>query len=379
MVWAFDRGSTVPTRVTEYHVGHGNKVLAGYKLGWPQGEGLRECAMVNRDDVTRKITVRDNTRLVPGTPNPYVTAATSANTRRTYRAAIRSFERWGGRLPTERDTLVLYLLAHATTLNPRTLGVHLTALGQWHRYQGINDPSRDPLVRKTLEGIRRIHGAPKRKAKALRLEHIAQIINVLHLQPEGLKKWRDLALTQVGFFGAFRRSELVAIVVEDLRWEPEGLIVCIPQSKTDQSGEGLYRALPRGDDYVCPATALRTWLDKAGITTGPVFRAINRWGHLQSAALEPGSINAMLKGLGEQSGFDFVPELSSHSFRRGLSTSAAREKIDFELIKRQGGWKSDATVWEYIEEGQRLTDNAALNLIGKVSELVRCKTLLSPG
>lgn len=335
--------------------------------------------MADRDDITKQITVRDNTGLVPITPNPYVTAATSANTRRTYRAAIRCFERWGGRLPTERDTLVRYLLAHATTLNPRTLDVHLTALGQWHRYQGMNDPSRDPLVRKTLEGIRRVHATPKRKAKALRLEHIAQMINALHRQPDALKKWRDLALTQVGFFGAFRRSELVAITVEDLRWEPEGLIVCIPQSKTDQSGEGLYRALPRGDDLVCPVAALRTWLDKAGITTGPVFRAINRWGHLQPAALEPGSINAMLKGLGEQCRFDFVPELSSHSFRRGLSTSAAREKIDFELIKRQGGWKSDATVWEYIEEGQRLTDNAALTLIGKVSELVQSKTLHPTG
>jgi len=329
--------------------------------------------MAKRDDITTHVTVRNETNVVPANHNPYVTAATSDNTRRTYRAAIRRFERWGGRLPTERDTLVRYLLAHATTLNPRTLDVHLTALGQWHRYQGLNDPTREPLVRKTLDGIRRVHGAPKRKAKALRLEHIAQMIEVLQKQPDGLKKWRDLALIQVGFFGAFRRSELVAITVEQLRWEIEGLIVCIPQSKTDQSGQGIYRALPRGDTYVCPVAALRTWLDQAGITEGPVFRGVNRWDQLQSSALDPGSVNAMLKGLGQQCGFDFVPELSSHSFRRGLSTSAAREKIDFELIKRQGGWKNDATVWEYIEEGQRLTDNAALNLMAKVSDLLRCK------
>ena len=68
--------------------------------------------------------------------------------------------------------------------------------------------------------------------------------------------------------------------------------------------------------------------------------------------------------------FDFVPDLSSHSFRRGLSTSAGREKVDFELIKKQGGWKSDATVWGYIEEGQQLTDNATTILMEKMATMI---------
>ena len=65
---------------------------------------------------------------------------------------------------------------------------------------------------------------------------------------------------------------------------------------------------------------------------------------------------------------EFVDRL--HSFRRGLSTSAARERVDFELIKKQGGWKSDATVWEYIEEGQQFNNNAALVLMEKLEALV---------
>ena len=64
----------------------------------------------------------------------------------------------------------------------------------------------------------------------------------------------------------------------------------------------------------------------------------------------PPLVHDLLKTLGEACEFDFVPDLSSHSFRRGLSTSAARERVDFELIKKQGGWKNDATVWEYIED-----------------------------
>ncbi len=300
----------------------------------------------------------------------YLQAATSDNTRKTYRSAIRQFEKWGGRLPTDRDTLARYLLAKVNSLNPRTLDLHLTAISQWHHYQGLVDPVRDPLIRKTMDGIRRTHGKPKQKAKALRLEHIAQMVGHLRQLPDTQKKWRDIALLLTGFFGAFRRSELVAIQVSDLVWEPEGLIIQLPHSKTDQQSEGLLRALPFGSTAVCPGKAIKAWLEVAGIVDGPVFRPINRWNHIYSKPLNSGAINDLLKNLGKACNFEFIPELSSHSFRRGLSTSAAREHVDFELIKKQGGWKSDATVWEYIEEGQQLKDNAAVILMEKMAALL---------
>ncbi len=300
----------------------------------------------------------------------YLQAATSDNTRKAYRSAIRQFEKWGGRLPTDRDTVVRYLLARAELLNSRTLDLHLTALSQWHHYQGTIDPVGDPLVRKTMEGIRRTHGQPKRKAKALRLEHIAQMLNYLQHLPDSKKKYRDIALVLTGFFGAFRRSELVAIQVSDLVWEPEGLLIRLPRSKTDQQATGLMRALPFGESVCCPATSIKMWMDTADIVAGPLFRAVNRWGQVQTKQMNPGGINDLLKILGQACQFDFALDLSSHSFRRGLSTSAARERVDFELIKKQGGWRNDATVWEYIEEGQQLTNNASLILMEKLSTLV---------
>lgn len=111
-------------------------------------------------------------------------------------------------------------------------------------------------------------------------------------------------------------------------------------------------------------------MDIADIVTGSLFRPVNRWDQIQTKQLNPGAINDLLKTLGGACQFDFVPELSSHSFRRGLSTSAGREKVDFELIKKQGGWKSDATVWEYIEEGQQLSDNATVILMEKMASLL---------
>ncbi|MBM7423981.1 MULTISPECIES: tyrosine-type recombinase/integrase [Gammaproteobacteria] len=300
----------------------------------------------------------------------YLQAATSDNTRKAYRSAIRQFEKWGGRLPSDRDTVVHYLLARAKSLNPRTLDLHLTAISQWHHYQGLIDPVSDPLVRKTMEGVRRTQGQPKRKAKALRLEHIAQMVNHLRQLPDTKKKQRDIALVLTGFFGAFRRSELVAIQIGDLVWEPEGLLIKLPRSKTDQQATGLVRALPFGAPGCCPATAMRNWIESVEINEGPIFRPINRWDKVQPKALNSGAINELLKTLGNACQFDFVSDLSSHSFRRGLSTSAARERVDFELIKKQGGWKSDATVWEYIEEGQQFNNNAALVLMEKLEALV---------
>ncbi|GER08748.1 recombinase [Iodidimonas muriae] len=300
----------------------------------------------------------------------YLQAATSDNTRKAYRSAIRQFEKWGGRLPTDRDSVVRYLLAKAKSLNSRTLDLHLTAISQWHHYQGIQDPARDPLVRKTMDGIRRTHGQPKRKAKALRLEHIAQMVNHLRKLPDSKKKHRDIALLLTGFFGAFRRSELVAIQIADLVWEPEGLIIRLPRSKTDQHMEGLARALPYGAKGCCPATAIKGWLQAANIDSGPLFRPVNRWDYIQPKSLNPSAVNDLLKQLGNACEFEFVPELSSHSLRRGLSTSAARERIDFEMIKKQGGWKSDATVWEYIEEGQQFSNNASLSLMEKLEKII---------
>src|SRR5690606_14821987 len=94
-------------------------------------------------------------RTEPEALHQYIQAATSDNTRKAYRSAIRQFEKWGGRLPSDRNIVVRYLLARAETLNSRTLDLHLTAIRQWHHYLGIIDPIRDPLVRKTIDGIRR--------------------------------------------------------------------------------------------------------------------------------------------------------------------------------------------------------------------------------
>jgi len=171
----------------------------------------------------------------------------------------------------------------------------------------------------------------------------------------------------VGFFGPFRRSELTALAVEHLVWEPEGLLVTLPRSKTDQTGEGKIKALPCGEGPLCSVTALRQWLELSSIADGQIFRGVTRWGALKSKGLNPASVNLILKTVAKDSGLDFAPELSGHSLRCSLATNARRSGASFESIKRQGDWSHDGTVWEYIEEAQRFEDNAVAVLFAKIN------------
>ncbi len=294
----------------------------------------------------------------------YIQTATADNTRRTYQSAIRHFERWGGRLPADELTIIRYLLAHAEHLNPRTLSLRLTALRQWHRLQRFVDPTDTPEVRKTLLGIERAHGQPKNKARVFTLEHLEEMVQTLSLL-SGPKALRDRALLLIGFFGAFRRSELVGVKVDDLAWETEGVVIRVSRSKTDQTGQGRYKALPAQGGPLCPVMALKEWLACSAIEQGPVFRRVTRWGEVLTEALHPSSVNAILKDGAAGAGLDFAPELSSHSLRRSLATGAHRAGASFESIKRQGGWRHDGTVRGYIDEAQRFEDNAAAVLMAK--------------
>lgn len=316
----------------------------------------------NKTEILNQNSLRNEPHSLLNEQQRYLKQATASNTRRAYQAAIKQFEAHGGRLPATEQTIAQYMMDQAPRLNPRTLSLHLTALSHWHTYQKLTDPTQTPHIRKLLTGIYRQHGQPKRKAKALHPEHIEKII--MHgYKNNDLKSLRNSALIQIAYFGAFRRSELVAITTEHLYFDSKGLLILIPKSKTDSFGEGKVKAIPYGANPICPVTAMKRWLEAAHIHEGPVFRAMNRWGEVQVQALHPDSVNVILKSMARACGFDFVNELSSHSLRRGFATSAALAGASFEGIKRQGGWHNDNTVREYIEEGQLFDNNAALQLI----------------
>ena len=172
-------------------------------------------------------------------------------------------------------------------------------------------------------------------------------------------------MLQIGFFGGFRRSELVQIDMRDLDWDKEGVTIMLPRSKTDQTGEGIRKAIPHGSFPRCPVSALRTWLDQSKLTEGAIFRPVSRWGRIGTGALLPSAVNDILVSAAELAGLSYFPELASHSLRRGMATSSYRAGASMREIKRQGGWRHDGTVHGYIEEASRFEENAARVLLGR--------------
>lgn len=294
----------------------------------------------------------------------YAHAATSANTRQAYRSDVRHFIEWGGLLPTTPDVIIRYLEEYADSLNPNTLKRRLTAIKNWHTYQNFQDPTGHPLIRKTLSGISRVHGRAAEKAKALSLEQLTLLSQHL-IRKDRLIDWRDNALLQVGFFGAFRRSELVSIEWEHVNFVPKGVEIFLARSKTDPEGEGHVCAIPYGNATMCPVMALKRWQEKSQHSSGPVFIGITKGGQLRSRALSPESVSLILKNVAAECQLPNAEAFSAHSLRRGFATSASQKGANLVAVMRHGRWRSERTVMGYIEEGQRFEENVAGLLLGE--------------
>ena len=136
--------------------------------------------------------------------------------------------------------------------------------------------------------------------------------------PGGLRGARDRALLLVGFAGAFRRSELSALEVSDLKFTAEGLVIDLRRSKTDQEAKGREVGIPFGtDELTCPVRILKAWLGRGNIDCGPVFRSLGKSGRLSQFPLAPDSVAWIIRqaarraGIrGDVSGHSFVPAMS---------------------------------------------------------------------
>ena len=292
-------------------------------------------------------------------PHAYLKAATALNTRKAYQSDIQHFINAGGLLPASTEGILHYLHQFASQLNARTLQRRLTALKQWHLTQGFPDPTAHPLVHKTVTGIYHVHGKPAVKVPALSLDHLTQLAQYLQASDK-LAHGRDNALLQIGFFGAFRRSELVAIQWGHVSFVSQGVEILIPRSKTDQAGEGVTCAIPYGHAALCPVEALKIWHEKSGSpTNGFVFSPITKSGTLSPQALSTNSVNILLKQHATACQLPQAQAYSGHSLRRGFATGAAQKGATLGAIMRQGRWRQSSTVHGYVEEGQRFEANAA--------------------
>jgi integrase len=222
----------------------------------------------------------------------------------------------------------------------------------------VPTPTDAEAVKATVRGIRRTHGAAKiRKSPAVS----AKVLSMVATASNKLTGVRDTAILLMGFGGAFRRSELVALDVADIAETETGLLVTIRHSKTDQEGEGETIAISNGD-RACPVKALRTWLQAAGIETGPIFRPINKSGVVASSRLSDRSVANIVKAYAERAGFDPVV-FSGHSLRAGFLTSAAASGASIFKMMDVSRHKSVDTLRSYVRDAELFKDHAGAGLL----------------
>lgn len=289
----------------------------------------------------------------------YLEAALSENTRRAYRSDLKHFTDWGGTIPASDFMISEYLAAHAGKLAIATLQRRITTIAKAHTSQGLVSPTRSDLVRMTMRGIRRTHRCAQRRVAPILRDDIVAMVEDLG---DGLKDLRDRALLLVGFAGAFRRSELIAIDCNDIEHVAEGIIVNIRISKTDQEGKGRQVAIPYAKGAVCPVLSLDAWLSAAEIAEGPVFRGVNRHEGVSGRTLSPEVVAIVVKERCGAIGLD-PRNYSGHSLRAGLVTSAASADIPVWKIKEQTGHVSDSMVERYIRTDRLFVSNSVGTLL----------------
>lgn len=299
----------------------------------------------------------------------YALKARSQRTRDEYASQWRAFAEWCSAralraLPCEPATLALYLTDRADGgLKVPSLNVAIAAIAAQHRAAGVAPqdlPQRNPQVTEIWKGIRRSKGTAPRRVAPCVVDELRRMVEAL--DGSTLIGQRDRALLVVGFAGAFRRSELVALTRNHVEFTKDGLVVTIVHSKTDQESAGARVGLPYGSDpNTCPVRTLQTWLEAAGVETGPIFRSVDRHKRVK-AALSGRDVARIVQRTAARAGLD-PRRYAGHSLRAGLATSAAKAGKTDRAIMTQGRWAGRAMVDRYVRDAKLLdSQNAAAGI-----------------
>jgi integrase len=335
---------------------------------------------------------------LPEAASALIAEAVPENTALAYRSRWRSFEAWcaaAGRvaLPATAQTVAAYLTHLATErgLTATSVDAHLTAIRAVHRGAGAVPP--DSLTaRKIVVAAQRREAARDgrqgpRKAVPVMASDLPAIVAAC--DQETAAGLRDRAVVLLGFALLARRSELAALNLSDVDLVPgAGLAVTIRASKTDQSAHGVIRRIHHAsNERLCPVRAVGEWMSflaARGLTAGPLFTRVDRWGNVGPAVggryaaapssdrrdgrLRPQAIGAIVAALCETAGLVQPGErrrYSGHSLRRGGATSMLKAGAQPLNVSRHGRWSDGSRSFAgYVEEATGFgDDNPTRNLL----------------
>jgi site-specific recombinase XerD len=291
-------------------------------------------------------------------------AEKSAATQRAYKSDFAIFGVWCAEqglcaLPADPASVAAFIAAETGRgIKSSTIGRRVAGIRYSHKLAGYPSPTDDERVKAVVRSARRTLGtAPTKKAAATSDKVLAMVA----ANRSDLASKRDRAILLLGFALAARRSELVALNVEDIQEFPEGLRVTIRKSKTDQEGVGATIAVCRGS-IACPVAAIRDWLAAANIAEGPIFRPVGKGGKLKDTRLTAQSVALIVKAHAERLGFD-PAVFAGHSLRAGFLTSAAAKGASVFKMMDVSRHKSVDTLRGYVRDADAFRDHTGAGLL----------------
>ena len=276
----------------------------------------------------------------------------SENTLRAYQSDYNDFSLFCSKngfqaMPTQPKILALYITHLSSYSKYSTLKRRLASISIIHKTKGHYIDTKHPIIVENLMGIKRTNGSNQKGKKPLLINDLKILINAIDQSNEKDKrKIRDKALILIGFSGGFRRSELVDIEYEDLEFVSEGVKIFVKRSKTDQSGEGMTKAIPYFDnENFCPVIALKNWIEIFDLKKSRIFNISDK------------SVALIIKKYANYAGLD-SHRYAGHSLRSGFATSTAESGAEERNIMAMTGHKSTEMVRRYIKEANLFTNNA---------------------
>jgi integrase len=292
-------------------------------------------------------------------------------------------------LPAEPVTIGAYLSDRSGILKVSTLNRRLAAITAMHRLGGHGLDGKHPAIALVLAGIRRTYGTRQVAKQALLTEDLRRIVRKLRVERPG--GCRDRAVLLVGFGAALRRSELIALDLDDITLTQAGLTILVRRSKTDQEGQGREIGIPRSrKSATCPVAALEAWLakspidstyqddreqtetsrvdgkppnetsDAAKVSGGfrvPLFTRVDH-GRITGDRLTGRAVAEIVKRAAKRVGID-PSKVAGHSLRSGFATSAARGGASLSDIMAQTGHKNSDVAMRYVQKGKILQNPAS--------------------
>jgi site-specific recombinase XerD len=243
------------------------------------------------------------------------------NTSRAYAADWHDWEGWCGRRgfrpsPAAPEAIALYLRAlDDAGRRYSTIRRRLAAINQHHLAAGLTSPTRDALVVAVLDDIRDMQELAHIGKTPLLTQDLRRMLAVLPASVSGI---RDRALLLVGFAGGLRRSELVALDIDDIERQAGGMLVRLPVGRGRSPRNTIVELSRQPDPATCVVSATEAWLDSVSLTSGPLFRSINRHGQIGERRLSDKSVALIVKRAAEEAGLD-PARYAANSLRSGAA------------------------------------------------------------